>query len=616
MSRSIRIGNAQAFWGDRSAAAAEMLNLEPELDYLTLDYLAEVSMSILAMQRQLNPELGYARDFVDVIRSLAPYWAAGGSCRVLANAGGLNPAACADACRKALEQAGCPSLRIGIVRGDDVVDELRSAAAAEEFKKLDDGESLAGNVDRIVTANAYLGARPIADALAVGAQIVITGRVADPSLVVAACLHHFGWQESELDRLAGATVAGHLIECGTQVTGGISTDWLNVPDPANIGFPIVEVDDSGNCIVCKPHGTGGRVTTATVREQLVYEIGDPRDYRSPDVCVSFDSLCVEDLGSNRVRVSGAVGHPSPERYKVSATLRDGYRSAGTLVIVGRDAVHKAKRCGEMVLERVCEAGFQIRDSVIECLGSGACAGNVLCQDSDGDPDVFGEVVLRIAIESETQAVAERFARELMPLITAGPQGTTGYAEGRPRVRPVIRYWPCLIDRDRVTPCVDTIQTDDTSTAVGSPSASETQANTMLVQGGIASQYCEGESKPDFTADKDSPKTHAPRLGSIAFARSGDKGTSANIGVLSQTDRDWDFLQAWLTADRVAAFLQPLGVQSVERYELKNLGALNFVIRGILQNRLRSDAQGKTLGQLLLEMPLPTDCGRTIETEQR
>ncbi|QDV13801.1 hypothetical protein CA51_36920 [Rosistilla oblonga] len=616
MSRSIRIGNAQAFWGDRSAAAAEMLNLEPELDYLTLDYLAEVSMSILAMQRQLNPELGYARDFVDVIRSLAPYWAAGGSCRVLANAGGLNPAACAEACRRALEQAGCPALRIGIVSGDDVLDELRSSAAAAEFKNLDDGESLAGNVERIVTANAYLGAGPIAQALADGAQIVITGRVADPSLVVAACLHHFGWQESELDRLAGATVAGHLIECGTQVTGGISTDWLNVPDPANIGFPIVEVADSGNCIVSKPHGTGGRVTATTVREQLVYEIGDPRDYRSPDVCVSFDLLQVEDLGSNRVRVSGAVGHPRPERYKVSATLRDGYRSAGTLVIVGRDVVRKANRCGEMVLQRVCEAGFQIRDSLIECLGSGACSGSVLCQDSDGDPDVFGEVVLRIAVESETQAAAERFARELMPLITAGPQGTTGYAEGRPRVRPVIRYWPCLIDRDRVTPRVDTIQTDDTSSDDRSPSASETQTKTLLVQGGIASQYCEEESESGMTTGMDALTTYASRLGAIAFARSGDKGTSANIGVLLRSDDDWDFLQAWLTTDRVAAFLQPLGVQSVERYELKNLAALNFVIRGILQNRLRSDAQGKTLGQLLLEMPLPTERGRTIETEQR
>ncbi|QDV58007.1 acyclic terpene utilization AtuA family protein [Rosistilla oblonga] len=614
MSGSIRIGNAQAFWGDRSAAAAEMLNLEPELDYLTLDYLAEVSMSILAMQRQLDPELGYARDFVDVIRSLAPYWAAGGHCRVLANAGGLNPAACADACRKTLEHAGCPALRIGIVSGDDVLDELRSAAAAAEFKNLDDGESLADNVDRIVTANAYLGAGPIAQALADGAQIVITGRVADPSLVVAACLHHFGWQESELDRLAGATVAGHLIECGTQVTGGISTDWLNVPDPANTGFPIVEVDDSGNCIVCKPHGTGGRVTAATVREQLVYEIGDPRDYRSPDVCVSFDSLRVEDLGSNRVRVSGAVGHPRPEQYKVSATLRDGYRAAGTLVIVGRDVVRKANRCGEMVLQRVSEAGFEIRDNLIECLGSGACAGSVLCQDSDGDPDVFGEVVLRIAIESETQAAAERFARELMPLITAGPQGTTGYAEGRPRVRPVIRYWPCLIDRDRVTPRVDTLQTDDTFSDDRPPSASATRAKTLLVQGGIASQYCEEES--EMTTGMDALTTYASRLGAIAFARSGDKGTSANIGVLLRSDDDWDFLQAWLTADRVSAFLQPLGVQSVERYELKNIGALNFVIRGILQNRLRSDAQGKTLGQLLLEMPLPTERGRTIETEQR
>ena len=283
--KSVRIGNAQAFWGDRASAAAEMLAREPDLDYLTLDYLAEVSMSILAVQRERDPEAGFARDFIDVIRSLVPYWSSGGRCRLIANAGGLNPRGCAEACREALAEAGCRSLRIGVVTGDDVLEIVRAAAAnssSPEFCNLDTGAAIGQVRDRLVTANAYLGAAPIARALADGADIVITGRVADPSLVVAACIHHFGWSDDELDRLAGATVAGHLIECGTQVTGGISTDWLDVPDAAHIGFPIVEVSEDGSCIVTKPRGTGGCVTahdgqgTTRLRNRRSRKLSQPR----------------------------------------------------------------------------------------------------------------------------------------------------------------------------------------------------------------------------------------------------------------------------------------------------------------------------------------------------
>jgi hypothetical protein len=291
-----------------------MLSQEPHLDYLTLDYLAEVSMSILAAQRDRDPGAGYARDFVDVVKSLAPYWSSGGRCRLIANAGGLNPRGAAEACREALDQAGCRAMRIGVVTGDDILDLVRAAAAggsATEFAHLETGHAIGMIADRLVTANAYLGAEPIAEALAAGAEIVITGRVADPSLVVAACQHHFGWNDDELDRLAGATIAGHLIECGTQVTGGISTDWLDVPDPVHIGFPIVEVAEDGSCFVTKPRGTGGRVTAMTVKEQLVYEIGDPDSYLSPDVTVSFRSLMVKELGGDRVRVSGAGGRARP-----------------------------------------------------------------------------------------------------------------------------------------------------------------------------------------------------------------------------------------------------------------------------------------------------------------
>lgn len=608
MTESVRIGNAQAFWGDRSNAAAEMLAREPNLDYLTLDYLAEVSMSILAMQRERDPAAGFARDFVDVVRSLVPYWSSGGRCRLIANAGGLNPRGCAEACKAALEDAGCRSLRIGIVTGDDVLEIVRTAAAEaaspSEFSNLDTGAAIWQVRNRLVTANAYLGAAPIVEALAAGADIVITGRVADPSLVVAACMHHFGWRENELDQLAGATVAGHLIECGTQVTGGISTDWLDVPDAAHIGFPIVEVAANGSCVVTKPHGTGGRVTEMTVKEQLLYEIGDPDRYLSPDVTAPFTSLVVEDLGNDRIQVSGATGKPRPEKYKVSATFRDGYRSAGTLTIFGRDAESKARRCGEMVLQRVREAGFEPRDSIIECLGSGdGNAGIILPGNSESDR--FATTVLRVAIETESHDAAQHFSRELMPLITAGPQGTTGYAEGRPRVHPVFRYWPCLISRDEVAPHVEILTNEKTTsaTSVPSPFGREQVARNLRQRGECAL------SSADSPSPQPSLKGRGSCLFDIACARSGDKGSSANIGVIARSSDWWEFLRTWLSADRVANFFVELGIESAERFELPNLRALNFVLHGALRRSLRTDAQGKALGQLLLEMKLPEDATR-------
>ena len=460
MTRAIRVGNAQGFWGDRGDAAAELLAREPGLDALTLDYLAEVSLSILALQRDRDPGLGYARDAVEVVRSLAPYWRAGGTCRLVTNAGGLNPGACARAFAEALREAGAPRMLIGVVEGDDVLGALRGEAArdptAEAFRNLDTGEPIATVLDRLVTANAYLSAAPIAEALARGARIVVTGRVADPSLTVGPVAHHFGWDGSDFDRIAGATVAGHLIECGTQVTGGIATDWLDLPDPGHIGFPIVEVDADGSCVVTKPEGSGGRVDAGTVTEQLLYEIGDPGRYLSPDATVSFLGLEVEDLGGDRVRVRGARGDAPTGSYKVSATHRDGYRAQGMLTVYGRHAAVKARRCGEIVLDRLREAGASSRESSVECLGAGDSVPGV---PSPVDRDGLIEVVLRIAVADPSREVVERFSKELMPLITAGPPGITGYAEGRPKVRPVFRYWPCLIARDRAVPRVSMVEVD-------------------------------------------------------------------------------------------------------------------------------------------------------------
>ena len=457
MSSVVRIGNAQGFWGDRSSAAAELLARQPDLDYLTLDYLAEVSLSIMAVQRERDPNSGFARDFVEVVRSLADYFKNGGRCRIVTNAGGLNPHGCAAACVAALAQSGCPALSIAVVSGDDVLEKLRGSEDSEnsscQFENLDSGRPVSDVRDRLVTSNAYIGAAPIVEALRLGADIVITGRIADPSLTVAPCVHHFGWSMADWDRLAGATVAGHLIECGVQVTGGISTDWLEMPDAAELSFPIVEVAEDGSCVVTKPASTGGCVDERTVKEQLVYEIGNPDEYLSPDVTVSFLSLSVEDLSDDRVRVSGARGRPAPETLKVSATYRDGFRAAGTLTIFGRNAVTKARRAGEIVLQRVRNAGFELRDSFIECLGTGA---SVPVVPSRIDESQYLETVLRIAVEADDRAAVDCFARELMPLVTGGPQGTTGYAEGRPHPHPVFRYWPCLIERDRVNPRVELV----------------------------------------------------------------------------------------------------------------------------------------------------------------
>jgi hypothetical protein len=445
----LRVGNAQGFWGDSSFAPSQLALQAPDLDYLTLDYLAEVSMSILARQRERDPAAGYARDFIEVIESLAPVWRGGKRLRVVTNAGGLSPANCGRACADRLRREGIGGLKIAVVSGDDVLPTLRAACAADRdtavFSHLETGERLATVADSLVTANAYVGAAPIAEALLAGADVVITGRVADPSLTVGPCLAHFGWQAGDYDRIAGATVAGHLIECGAQVTGGISTDWLTLSDPAHIGYPIVEISADGSCVVTKPPGTGGRVDERIVKEQLLYEIGDPANYLSPDATVSFLGLSATHAGPDRVRVRGAAGRSPPLTYKVSATYRAGYRAASTLTVTGRDALTKARRCGEIVLQRLSDAGLKPRHFLAECLG----AGDVLA----GGPQAKGrdatEIVLRVAAADPRRQVVERFTRELSPLITTGPQGITGYAEGRPAVREVFGYWPTLIEREQV-----------------------------------------------------------------------------------------------------------------------------------------------------------------------
>lgn len=599
MIRMVRIGNAHGFWGDRLDAAAEMVASQPDLDFLTLDFLAEISMSILARQKLRDPEAGFARDLLDIIRSLAPYWSAGGKCRLITNAGGLHPVACGRACASILREAHCTGIRVAVVTGDDVLEEIRRDQAGGKntdlLRNLDTQQDMATVVNRLVSANAYLGARPIADALDRGADVVITGRVADPSLTVGPCMHHFNWQWDDWQRLAGATVAGHLIECGTQVTGGLATDWMDVPDAARMGFPIAEVNEHGECIVTKPRGSGGCVTEAIVKEQLLYEIGDPANYLSPDVRVSFLPIEVRQQAADRVHVRGAAGWAPPDTLKVSATWQSGYWAVGQLTIFGVDAVRKAHRAGDIVLQQLRQSGISLGDVDVRLIGAGACAPVSRRPVPIGPCD---EVGLRIAATSPSRQAMDRFVRAMTPLITSGPPGTTGYAEGRPRVHPQFLFWPCLISRDRPRPEVQLVsaeadsarQPDDVQRG---PTADAPLGEPPAAPPGRLAQTI-------HTADTPS---RCGLLIEIAHARSGDKGRHANIGVIARDPQAFERLRQEVTVQRVALHFGMTDTGRIRRYELPKLAALNFVIEGILDNPLHHDAQGKALGQFLLQMPI-------------
>jgi hypothetical protein len=441
--KPIRIANAQAFWGDRNDAASTLMSQDPGIDFITLDYLAEVSLSIMAIQKEKDSAAGYARDFIEVVRSLIPFWKTGSKTKIVTNAGGLSPQACGRACREILKASGCENLKVAVVSGDDVLANVKSDPKNSLFKNLESQQSVESILDRLVTANAYLGADGIVEALQAGADIVVTGRVADPSLTVGPCIAHFNWKKEDYDRIAGATIAGHLIECGTQVTGGFSTDWLSLSDLEKIGFPIAEVNEDGSCVITKPKGTGGSVNLNSVKEQLLYEIGDPGNYISPDLTVSLLSISVKADGKDRVLVQGAKGRPATTSYKVSATYRDGYKAHGMLTIFGENAVQKARQCGTILFRRLENAGYIYERSLSECLGSGA-----VMQISEAQEELL-ETVFRVSVADPRKEAVERFSKEIAPLVTAGPQGITGYASGRPKVQSVFGYWPCLIEKDRV-----------------------------------------------------------------------------------------------------------------------------------------------------------------------
>jgi hypothetical protein len=450
--KRVRIGNGCGFWGDNLDAPV-LLAEGGRLDYLTLEYLAELTMSILALQKQRDPQSGYATDFLDVLPRLTLSLQGQPGLKVVTNAGGMNPRACAARAREVLRRAGLSARRVAVVTGDDLLPRLDELlAAGHPLTNLDTGEPLDSVRARVVSANAYLGSPPVADALRGGADLVITGRVADAALTLAPAAHELGWAWDDWDRLSAGTVAGHLIECGAQATGGLWCNWQELDDLGGVGYPLVEVEPDGSFVLTKPPGTGGAVNRETVAEQLLYEVGDPTAYLTPDVVADFTSVRLEQEGPDRVRVSGASGRPATDTYKVSIAYRDGYSASGTLVIAGPAAAAKARKCGEVLLARLERAGCSPEHSNIECLGAGDSAPGMLRAPAD-----VPEVVLRVSVRDARKAVVERFTKEFAPLVTSGPPGVTGYTTGRPPVREVFAYWPALIARGAVRPEVAFIE---------------------------------------------------------------------------------------------------------------------------------------------------------------
>ena len=438
----VRVGAGQGFWGDWLEAPRRQVDGGP-IDYLMLDYLAEVTMSILQKQKERDPAMGYARDFIGAMESVM-HAVAGRGVKVIANAGGVNPPACADAVRAVAKKLNVSEkIRIGVVTGDNLLPRLDELiAAGHPLKNMDTGEPLSTIRDRVLSANAYIGSAPIVEALEKGANVVITGRSTDTALTMAPLRYEFGWSAKQYDLLAAGIIAGHIIECGAQCSGGNCLyDWRNIPDLANVGYPIVEAKADGTFTVTKHPNTGGRVSVPSVTEQLVYEMGDPNAYITPDVVADFTTIQLKDDGPDRVKVFGIKGRPETEQLKVSIAYRAGFKAVGTLVYGWPDALDKAKLADKVLRERLKNLGLKFDHVMTEFVGVSSTHGPLAPEPAD-----VPEVQLRIGVRGQDKASVERFTREIAPLVLNGPPSVTGFAGGRPKVEEIVAYWPALVDK--------------------------------------------------------------------------------------------------------------------------------------------------------------------------
>jgi hypothetical protein len=584
----LRIGGASGFWGDSSLGAPQLVN-SGLIDVLVFDYLAETTMAILASAQRKNPDAGYATDFIEsAMRQVLPEVVRRGI-KVISNAGGINPQSCARALARLADELGV-SVRIAVVEGDDVreaLPALRAAAPGGALTDLVGGQPVP---DQLLSANAYLGAEPVARALAAGADVVITGRCVDSAVTLGPLIHHFGWTMDQFDQLAGGSLAGHIIECGCQATGGLFTDWDTVPDWAHIGYPIVDVDSDGSFTVAKVPGTGGLISPATVGEQLLYEIGDPGAYLLPDVACDFRQVQIESVGENRVRVSGARGSAPPPSLKVSATTLVGWRADGMTVIVGIAAVAKARRTGESLVERTREMilarGWgDFSATRVEVIGTETLYG------PRATTAQLREVIVRVAVRHPRKEALELFTREKAAPGTSWSPGTTGPGGGRAGVSPHIVPCAFLIPRGAVQPVVRlgeqtlAVTMADTARPLAAPTALPDPAPWAMPAG---------------------PTRTVPLI-QLAWGRSGDKGDLSNIGLIARRPEWLPLLWAQVTPEVVKAWFAHLVKGRVERFHLPGLHAMNLVMHQALEGggpaSLRLDPLGKGMAQMLLELPV-------------
>jgi len=455
----IRIANGQGFWGDSLEAPVEQVRRGP-IDYLTLDYLAEVTMSILQKQRSRDPKAGYARDFVDMIARILPDLVER-RIRVIANAGGVNPPACRDAVLEVARRQGI-EIKVATVAGDDIMSRLDDfIARGVALKNMETGEPLSSIRAKVQSANVYFGAFPVAEALAQGAQIVITGRVTDTGLALAPMIHEYKWRNDEWNKLAAGTIAGHTVECGAQCTGGnCQVDWETIPNLADIGYPIIEGEPDGTFSITKHAGTGGRVSVASVKEQLLYEMGDPHEYITPDCIADFTTIQLEQAGPDRVRFTGIRGRPATEFYKVSISYSAGFKAIGSLLYAWPDAYQKARASDRILRQRLDRLGLTFDEIRTEFVGANAAHGIPSAEPPPAIEPELAEVVMRIGVRSNDRAAVERFTKELAPLALNGPPVVTGLGSGRPRVEEIVAYWPALIPKREVTPEVTVWQNEN------------------------------------------------------------------------------------------------------------------------------------------------------------